>query len=829
MNLSFGGSTFQLATEPAAAGASAGIKIVPPPFGAGGPAGLETMGPLIVPNRFVTDRVDYGDVSSPLPVASIFTDPLGRLDFESEAGFGFLQGGEEVSIELISGGALSGMNLGIGGSTLKLLADPAAAGACAGIKIVPSPFGAGEPAGLAVMGGGSFFAPAGINTNKLEFECCGLVAELCDDDYSIGPALDFCDDGLPLDGMPRLEFMSPGGFEFDDGEVEVDIELSSVPAGALFAIKSAIKVGDGIFLGPGPTPNQDVIATDLEQLIFGHFPSPFDFTDFGNFKMGIGTTSPQEMLDVNGNIHASGNITSGNSITIDGINDRITATSGTINFDDENLVTNGNVGIGTTNPTEELDVAGTVQMTAFKLPTGATNGHVLTSDGSGDGTWQSLPSIASDNDWTVGSGIMYPANLADNVAIGKTTTNARLDVETSDAEIAHFTRTNTIGGNIRIGTETTKASITGYGSTGTVPDGLSFGTAATFNALAIASNGNVGIGTTSPTAVLDVRSNTDPPIEWGSLTNPFARMTYTVGTEIAQLYGLSGHALSFGANGVSERMLIDFDGNVGIGTTSPNARLEVKTSDAEIAHFTRTSTIGGNIRIGTENTKASITGYGSSGTVPNGLSFGTAATSNALAIASDGNVGIGTTSPTAILDVRSNTDPPIEWGSLENPFARMTYTVATEIAQLYGLTGHALSFGANGVSERMLIDFAGNVGIGTTTPSEKLHVIGDINANGTIYPSDRRFKKDIHQLNNTLDNIKKLQGVSYLYKVENFKERGFSKGTKLGLLAQNLEEVYPELVKTYADGYKGVNYDGLIPVLIEAIKEQQQQNRKAGK
>jgi len=57
------------------------------------------------------------------------------------------------------------------------------------------------------------------------------------------------------------------------------------------------------------------------------------------------------------------------------------------------------VGIGTTSPTERLDVAGTAQMTGFKMPTGASNGYVLTSDASGVGTWQSA--VGGDNDWII--------------------------------------------------------------------------------------------------------------------------------------------------------------------------------------------------------------------------------------------------------------------------------------------------------------------------------------------------------------------------------------------------------------------------------------------
>ncbi len=120
------------------------------------------------------------------------------------------------------------------------------------------------------------------------------------------------------------------------------------------------------------------------------------------------------------------------------------------------------------------------------------------------------------------------------------------------------------------------------------------------------------------------------------------------------------------------------------------------------------------------------------------------------------------------------------------------------------------------------INTGGNFGIGTTSPSEKLHVTGNVFADGGIFiTSDKRFKKDIEPLENVLEKIQQLDGVSYQFKTDEFEQRGFSDKKQLGLIAQNLEEVYPELVKTYEDGYKAVNYDGLIPVLIEGLKVQQ--------
>jgi len=82
----------------------------------------------------------------------------------------------------------------------------------------------------------------------------------------------------------------------------------------------------------------------------------------GTDDVGIGTATPSEKLDVDGNIHASGTIASGNSITIDGTSDMITASGGSLDFDDENLSTDGDVEIGSDSPVStsvKLNIKGT--------------------------------------------------------------------------------------------------------------------------------------------------------------------------------------------------------------------------------------------------------------------------------------------------------------------------------------------------------------------------------------------------------------------------------------------------------------------------------------
>lgn len=124
-------------------------------------------------------------------------------------------------------------------------------------------------------------------------------------------------------------------------------------------------------------------------------------------------------------------------------------------------------------------------------------------------------------------------------------------------------------------------------------------------------------------------------------------------------------------------------------------------------------------------------------------------------------------------------------------------------------------FGNNsGVTNGLLVRY-GNVGVGNMTPSYKLDVTGDVRASAFFYASDKSLKSNISPITNALANIKKLQGVSFTWK--NNGDRA------LGLVAQDVEKVYPELVSTNNEGVKSVQYGNLVAPLIEAIKEQQKQ------
>jgi hypothetical protein len=126
---------------------------------------------------------------------------------------------------------------------------------------------------------------------------------------------------------------------------------------------------------------------------------------------------------------------------------------------------------------------------------------------------------------------------------------------------------------------------------------------------------------------------------------------------------------------------------------------------------------------------------------------------------------------------------------------------------------------------RLYVDNTGEVGIGTRNPNYDLDVRGTIGNNSTQYHSDRRWKKNIRKIDNALDRVSLLRGVSFEWRRGEFTDMNFPEGTRVGLIAQEVEEVVPELVHTNKKGYKSVEYANLVAVLIEAVKELRTENQ----
>jgi hypothetical protein len=140
---------------------------------------------------------------------------------------------------------------------------------------------------------------------------------------------------------------------------------------------------------------------------------------------------------------------------------------------------------------------------------------------------------------------------------------------------------------------------------------------------------------------------------------------------------------------------------------------------------------------------------------------------------------------------------------------------------------------ANGTrtpTARVTVNHDGQVGIGTATPADQLHVVGDVrvgncvrNSAGTqiagTCASDARFKREITPFPAMLDRVAALRPVHYFWRAAEFPARAWAAEQTYGLVAQDVEAVLPDLVHTMADGYKAVDYSKLPLVLLQAVRE----------
>ncbi|MEO6723626.1 MAG: tail fiber domain-containing protein [Ferruginibacter sp.] len=180
---------------------------------------------------------------------------------------------------------------------------------------------------------------------------------------------------------------------------------------------------------------------------------------------------------------------------------------------------------------------------------------------------------------------------------------------------------------------------------------------------------------------------------------------------------------------------------------------------------------------------------------------------NALVVLKNGNLGFGVNTPLAkmhiagnmIMDFLSNTTLQMKADGVDKAFVQLsgdnlrlgTYSANNTATVIFRLNG----------ADRFTINPNGNATIsGTLTQN-----------------SDARFKRDIAKIENALDKVMLLNGYQYHWQNELRKDTSL----QIGLIAQNVESVLPQLVVTDTEGQKSVAYQNMVPVLIEAIKEQQ--------
>lgn len=345
---------------------------------------------------------------------------------------------------------------------------------------------------------------------------------------------------------------------------------------------------------------------------------------------------------------------------------------------------------------------------------------------------------------------------------------------------------------------------------------LSAGIAPAFAQNTFPSTGNVGIGTLSPLLALQINTaatnNGIRIYQTGTTAAAMGLFNNSTGAHNYALFSTgSGNGEGAGHFGIYDYTAGDYrlfiqgtTGNVGIGTSSsaPGARLGVTTSI-----------------------------------------FSTTDTYNAGVFESDLYVdGV----PTALKGTATNYTGPTQnlsrgvWGIAQTPVITGNFS-----SYNYGIHGQANGGHANyaGYFEATASGTARSaIGIFATYSATSGasgwggYFNGSTYCTGTYQSSDRKLKNNIQPLGNAMDKLLLLKPSTYTYKTQEFANMNLPEGAQMGLIAQELETVFPELVREVtgfeqhdANGtvignvptFKSVNYVGLVPLLIAAVQEQQ--------
>ncbi len=291
----------------------------------------------------------------------------------------------------------------------------------------------------------------------------------------------------------------------------------------------------------------------------------------------------------------------------------------------------------------------------------------------------------------------------------------------------------------------------------------------------------------------------------------------------------------------SDAMVVLKSGRVGLGTSSPAAGLHLKGDGYPNAFvMLDTDAVSQDSGIQLRENGSMRWHFYNEGSNSDKLRLSPEAnfSSGGITILQDGNVGIGTTSPGAKLQLggtnsnllmyENGGDPFIAIGDSSTTVGWVQWGSGTNQMNLYTY-GHdfPIAIGSTTVGGLFVDDDSngGNVGIGDVTPTYKLTVNGTAYATGAAGSlSDRRHKENISGLPfNALQVITQLRPVTFDWKEP--QDDGMT-GTQLGFIAQEVEEVLPEAVLTQdnEEQTKGLKYSTLIPVLTKAIQELEAEN-----
>ena len=192
---------------------------------------------------------------------------------------------------------------------------------------------------------------------------------------------------------------------------------------------------------------------------------------------------------------------------------------------------------------------------------------------------------------------------------------------------------------------------------------------------------------------------------------------------------------------------------------------------------------------------------------------------NPLYIKRDGKIGIGTAGPIGMLDIEgmSTTVPALKVNAIGGDNLIMDIYNSSNVKRMgmeYDNSNIRFNITDRNTNKLFTVQETGNVGIGDDTPSFKLDVAGAIRATGDITAfSDARVKENVNTIENASEKVSKLRGVSYNKIGED--------DLRIGVIAQEVENIIPEVVYTDPKGMKSVAYANLVGLLIESNKELQ--------
>ncbi|MEA9355928.1 tail fiber domain-containing protein [Bacteriovorax sp. PP10] len=304
-----------------------------------------------------------------------------------------------------------------------------------------------------------------------------------------------------------------------------------------------------------------------------------------------------------------------------------------------------------------------------------------------------------------------------------------------------------------------------------------------FERIRLASNGYVGMGTTTPAHALDVYGDC---IAWMgnciNTTGPSNVISYVATT------------LKFSSNGTQAINLNRFLGAQGTA---------VATTDIDGVLVTRGGILS-NIYVRADaNTNDGITSFT--------IYKNAASTGVVVSLAAATTTASDTVSsiPVAAGDrISARVSTLGTAGVLTRAMLSVDHVITTNVfSSQWATNGSDISFSG------------GSVGIGTTTPAYNLEVNGTV-AGTSAYAttSDGRFKKDITVIPNALEKLTSLEGVYYFFRSDEFPEKNFSHHREMGVIAQKVEKVFPEAVSRDDKGFRSVAYTMLIAPIIESIK-----------